>query len=80
MGGTSTTDNVTYTHLLNIRRIALPNKRRGSRSATTVSVFEKIKWRVNRASLLGDSGPSAGKPSCHEIDGIVVAGTELDDE
>ena len=24
MGGTSTTDNVTYTHLLNIRRIALP--------------------------------------------------------
>ena len=45
-----------------------------------MSVFEKIKWRVNRASLLGDSGPSAGKPSCHEIDGIVVAGTELDDE
>jgi acyl-CoA reductase-like NAD-dependent aldehyde dehydrogenase len=29
MGGTSTTDNVTYTHLLNIRRIALPKPAAG---------------------------------------------------
>ena len=29
MGGTSTTDNVTYTHLLNIRRIALPKQAAG---------------------------------------------------
>ena len=29
MGGTSTTDNVTYTHLLNIRRIVLPNSAAG---------------------------------------------------
>jgi hypothetical protein len=55
-------DNVTYTHLLNIRRIA-PKPAAGSALGNDCSLIEKIKWRDELRVTFVGSGLT-GEPSC----------------